>query len=69
MYNEDIPSAVVKMYISYILCIVVCLMYKICLCLPERIATPKNYHCFIYLCFPFSVESQKLWIEMLSIFS
>lgn len=60
-----------KIYITYILCIVLCFLYKIAWCLPLRMSevNNKSYHCIIYLCFPFTVESQALWVEILSIFS
>lgn len=36
MYNEDIPSAIRKVYVTYILCIVTCIMYKVGFYLPAR---------------------------------
>jgi hypothetical protein len=52
IHSDEVPSAIVKVYVTYILCILICLMYKLCSCLPVRRTQSKSYHCIIDLCFP-----------------
>jgi hypothetical protein len=36
MHDEQIPTALVKVYITYILCIIVCVLYKLSCVVPDR---------------------------------